>query len=274
MNPLVPFLLAVWPAWALSPDPPAVAGVGGKVCAPDWDTGRKGGCWAVSRVSGDWAYVHSRGWMVDRRCLGDLRFTATEFLAALDAAYKKLSPTVPVQQGGCLSAFNPAWASELHDAPWRNHVYIACGLADTRSKVCATHEKADGFRELPGRRQERFPGYFRVIRIQNALACMGPDSTGLSGILFHETLHAADVDNVPTETHNRAWELPQYKFVYDHVYGAESVCYYGTDERKRHYSNFLQCLFVTKQAGQEAKRDLCRLFPSSYTDVPAAFFKH
>lgn len=277
MSPLVPLLLAAWPALADSPIPPLIAAAGaGAVCRPDWETGRRGHCWIRGDILGEesWVFVHRRGWLVDRRCLEDGRFTAKEFLAALDDAYKKLSPEVSVRDGGCLADFNPAWARRLHDAPWRRRMVLSCGVYEADARACATHQRMDAFRTLAEGRVERLSGYYRLIRIKNAGGCMGPEGTGLSGIVFHETLHGDDADNFSTEEHNEGWKLPQVRFVYDHVYGAESVCYYGTDPSRIRYSNFLQCLFLTRQAGQEEKRELCRLFPSSYTDTPAGFIKH
>src|SRR5581483_5166734 len=77
--------------------------------------------------------------------------------------------------------------------------------------------------------------YYRMISVRNIKGCMGPDTSGLSGTLFHESLHAVDADSEPTEVHNKSWERPQYQFIRDRVYGTEALCYFGKK------ANIVQC---------------------------------
>ena len=235
------------------------------VCPDGWRAKRQGACWTRTRaIQGgeQWAYVHPRGWLMDARCLQDARFKPGAVAEALEAAWKKLDPGTPVERGGCLSRFNPAWGKKIQAAVWDNQMTLSCPAFDAQSRTCATHEDR---------------GVLRSISLANVASCLGAGGSGLAGILFHETLHGADVDNLPREVHNDAWELPQYKWIRDAVYGAEAVCFFGTDPAQRGFVNIVQCRGVVG-AGREpplANDPLCRDFSASFTDQrPMGFIKH
>lgn len=236
---------------------------GAKVCPEGWQAKRQGGCWTRARAFAggeQWAYVHPRGWTVDARCLQDPRFREGEVAEALEAAWRKLDPGTPLARGGCLSHFNPAWGKELSAAVWDNGMHLACPTHDQKSRVCATHDKRQGA---------------RMLTLKNVERCMGQGGSGLAGTLFHETLHGADADNFSTEKHNAAWELPQYQWIYDAVYGAEAVCFFGADPRTRPYVNVVQCRKLAGRGASGPRPGLCDGFEASFTDRrPMGFIKH
>jgi len=234
------------------------------MCPDDWETSRRGGCWvetAYFQGKRAKAYVHPRGWVVDERCFQDSRFSQAEFLAALDTVYRKMSPSVSVARGGCLSEFNPEWGRELTESPWEWKMRVSCGGFDSGAKTCASVSKT---------------GDSRRINIKNVSRCMTPRGSGLAGVLFHETLHAAGVDNYKTAKHNKAWELPQFEFVGDRVYAAEAICFFGVEEENRPLVNFLQCKRVVEYGVRgEIPREKCEGFDASFTDrLPPGFLKH
>lgn len=258
MNALLALLLLALPAWAETGPLP-----GAKVCEEGWRAKRQGGCWTRTRaVPGgeQWAYVHPRGWVMDARCLQDARFKPGEVAQALEAAWKKLDPATPVARGGCLSRYNPAWGKQIQQAVWDSEMTLSCPAFDAKSTTCATHEDR---------------GKGRFITLANVAACTGVGGSGLPGILFHETLHGADADNLPREVHNAAWELPQYKWIRDAVYAAEAVCFFGTDPAQRGFVNIIQCKGVVGRGVFDPDPTLCRDFSATFTDRrPMGFIKH
>ena len=232
-----------------------------ELCPPDWEKSRRGGCLAETDAFGprQRAYVHPAGWVVDRRCLEGGRVSRAELLQALTAAQRRMDPSVPVSAGGCLSEYNPLWGRELSDDIWSRRMHVACPPSDKDSATCAAHGERGGI---------------NMITLANVARCMGPDTTSLAGILFHEALHAAGADNYSTEEHNRAWDMEQYVFVSDRVYGAEATCFWGTDPRLRRRVNILQCKKTVSYDVMEPRAGLCDGFNTSFTDVPAGFIKH
>lgn len=235
-----------------------------KECSADWRAKRQGGCWARTKAFAggeQWAWVHPRGWTVDSRCLQDARFKTGEVAAALEAAWKKLDPGTPLGRGGCLSHFNPAWGRALAAAVWDHEMHLACPSHDPASNTCASHMA--------------YHGNVRMLSLGNVERCLGAGGSGLAGVVFHETLHGADADNFSTEKHNAAWELPQYQWIYDAVYGAEAVCFFGADPGQRRFVNIVQCRGVVGRGVSEPSRELCRDFAASFTDQrPMGFIKH
>lgn len=253
---------------------PALAGVsvpGAKVigaslpqrwCAEGWDRRREGGCWVpVDHLPGESkvkAYVHPAGWIVDPRCLDDRRFDPGEFLAALDEAAKKLDPELAASAGGCLGTFNPAMARQAREAVWSSPTYISCGPWEPGSTKCADESRS---------------GEANLIQLRNIVPCLGADGTGLAGTLFHETLHAAGIDNWTTEKHNSVASLPQFEFVHDRVYGAEATCFYGTAPARRKKANFMQCLETIRYDVVRPDRALCEGFNHDYYDTTPPYTK-
>jgi len=207
------------------------------------------------------AYRHPAGWIVDESCLADKRFTPAQFKRALDAAARKMSPDVPVAQGGCLSEYNPAWARELAGFVKAKTVLIICPAYDETSRTCASHEKTDD-------------GTGGVVRLRNVAACLAEGGTGLAGVLFHETLHADGADNFPLEKHNKAGELPQYEFVSDRVYGTEALCFLGVEPATRKQVNLLQCRAAVNYMADGSPRHRCEGFNLSFYDTVPGFLKH
>ncbi|MBI5884142.1 MAG: hypothetical protein HZB91_13690 [Elusimicrobia bacterium] len=244
---------------ASSPAQPAAESL--RLCPRDWEISRRGGCVAETDGFGirQQAFVHPGGWVVDKRCLEDSRISRTEFLAALTAAHRRMDPSVKVRSGGCLGEFNPEWGRELTDAVWSRRVHVSCPPYDKESKTCAHYSP----------RQNS-----QVLVMGNFGRCVGPETTGLAGVLFHETLHAAGADNYSTEKHNRSWDMEQYIFVSDRVYGAEATCFWGTDPRLRTQVNILQCKKTVSYDASNPRHDLCEGFNTSFTDIPAGFIKH
>jgi hypothetical protein len=206
-------------------------------------------------------FVHPAGWIVDGSCLGDKRFTAAQFRAALDSAARKFSPNVPVSKGGCLADYNPSWAKEIATFLHANPIHITCPAYDPTAKVCADHRKIDGSGG--------------EVRILNVGPCMDEKGTGLAGTLFHETLHAAGADNLPLEKHNNAGDLPQYVFVTDRVYGTEALCFLGVAPETRARVNILQCRAAVNFENEHPDRALCSGFSAVFYDtIPPGFLKH
>lgn len=207
-------------------------------------------------------YAHPAGWIVDERCLRDERFTPAQLRAALDLAARKMSPTAPVAEGGCLSEYNPRWAAELTEFLKTKTVTILCPAFDPAARKCASHEATGD-------------GTGGIVRLLNVKPCMAEEGTGLSGTLFHETLHAAGADNLPLEQHNQAGELPQYVFVTDRVYGTEALCYLGVDPAKRKMVNLLQCRAAVNYESDGSPRHRCEGFGMQFYDsIPPGFLKH
>lgn len=233
-------------------------------CPADWATTRKGDCLLETSVFNGQktkAYVHPAGWIVDPRCFGDARFSADALLEALDSARKKMDPKVPAAKGGCLSKFNPQWGAELLERVWTRKMFVSCPSYEKDSTTCGTTSEAER-------------GTARVLSVKNVAGCMGRDSTGLAGVLFHEALHAAGADNFSTQKHNTAWNLPQYEFVRDQVYGTEAVCFFGMNPKTAKAVNFLQCKNAAEYHSDHPRDNLCDPFPASFTDMPAGFWKH
>lgn len=206
-------------------------------------------------------YVHPAGWIVDASCLRDKRFTAAQLRAALDAAARKFSPSVPVSKGGCLADYNPQWAKELTAFLHANPVRITCPAYDPKTRTCADHRKVEGS-----------GGEMRIL---NVGPCLDEKGTGLAGTLFHETLHAAGADSLPLEQHNKAGELPQYVFVTDRVYGTEALCFLGVKPETREMVNILQCRTAVNYENERPDRALCSGFNTVFYDtVPPGFLKH
>jgi hypothetical protein len=233
-------------------------------CSLDWAAARKGDCLLETSVFNGrplQAYVHPGGWIVDPRCFGDTRFTADALLEALNSVRRKMDPKIPVAKGGCLSRFNPQWGAELLERIWTRKMYVSCPSYEKDSPTCGSTNETDS-------------GIGRMLSLKNAAGCMGRDGTGLAGILFHESLHAAGADNFGMNKHNKAWELPQYEFVRDQVYGAEAVCFFGLNPKTAKQVNFLQCKNTAEYHSDRPRDNLCDPFPASFTDMPAGFWKH
>jgi hypothetical protein len=263
----------------LSDDGPVVEGRAADQtpCPEDWQKRRQGGCWTKHKdftFDGVAAYVHPGGWVVDPRCFdNDPRFTRDQLLKALDDAQCKIDPKCPLAKGGCMSHFNPAWGKRLKDEIWDKRMYLSCPEV-TKGSVCAD-QLYDGYRRI------------NILAFRNAKNCIDGD-TGLSGTIFHESLHAAGEDTYAVAVHNRAWEMRQIDFIRDRVYGTEMVCYLGTSKskKKREMVNLLQCLDASenhkplfdddRQADRldAAIRKRCEFSNRSFTDMPVGIFKH
>lgn len=248
-------------------------------CPPDWHARRKGDCWVKTGIFGGGdklAYVHPKGWVVDARCFEDPRFTGRELLGALDAAWRKFDPATPAERGGCLGTFNPPWGRELVSAVWERRLHVSCPRYDLAESVCAHHERRDHYFTDERGYSRRVEGYYGVLVLRNAERCMKAfDSSGLAGILFHESLHGAGADNFSTEQHNQAWSLEQYVFVRDRVYGAEATCFFGVDPAKRKFVNVLQCRATAGFGRDNPPRALCDDFDASFSNLlPQGFLKH
>jgi hypothetical protein len=203
------------------------------------------------------------GWLVEGRCLKDKRFSAAELRSALAAAARKLSPGVPVSAGGCLSLYNPGWARDVGALLRSGRVRLTCPEPEPGTRACADFS------------DDREPERGGVIRILNVGPCLAEAGTGLAGVIFHETLHAARADNLPLEEHNKAGELPQYVFVTDRIYGTESLCFLGVDPAKRRSTNLLQCLAAIRYENDRPERALCGGFGTDFYDtIPPGFLKH
>jgi len=227
-------------------------------CAEGWRLRREGGCWTTASFPGEehvLSYVHPGGWIVDPRCLDDRRFDPGEFIAALDSAYKKMSPVLTAEHGGCLATFNPVMAREVTNAVWERPTYLACPAYDPKESFCADADTASYDK-------------ITMLRVRNVQGCMGKGTTGLAGTLFHESLHAAKIDNWPVERHNDVQNTPQYKFIYDRVYGTEATCFFGTDPRTRKDANLVQCLTTIAYENPNADRKLCDGFGTYFGDTP------
>ncbi len=229
-----------------------------KRCAKDWKKKRQGDCWIGS--GNRESYVHRRGYVVAKSCLSDSRFTAKQMVDAMEGAYRKMDPKTPVSGGGCMSKFNPEWGAELVKTPWEKNVLVACPEFDKTSTTCASHYDN---------------GRNSVIIIKNIEVCMDKRSSGLSGVMFHETLHAAGVDNFPASTHNKAWKLPQIKWIQDRIYAAEAVCYFGVFPDKKKEVNLIQCLGTVRYNASSPRDHLCKGFDAYFTDRrPSGFMRH
>lgn len=234
-------------------------------CPSDWSASRKGDCWTkVSLFDGTGevsAYVHPDGWVIDPRCFADSRFTGSELISALTTAALKMDPERPSTSGGCMGEFNPEWGAELKNQVWDNHMHVSCPDFDETDTTCASHEAR--------------PGNYHILYLKNVRRCMGFESSGLAGVLFHETLHAAGADNFRVEKHNKAWELEQWVFVSDRVYGTEAVCFFGFDPKLKPYVNLLQCRNTVNYHSSNPRRELCDGFSAYFTNMrPMGFIKH
>ncbi|MBI4679071.1 MAG: hypothetical protein HY748_15955 [Elusimicrobia bacterium] len=254
--------------------PPAEAG---KPCPKSWERSKQGNCWIETAVFGGakaWAFVHPKGWVVDPRCLRDKRFTQAELMAALDSAWRKMSPATSLSQGGCLSHFNPWWGKELVDGMFEKSMYLSCPEFDPKGSSCADRGTRDSYEVDEKGFTVRRPEAVNLLSIRNVARCISPGATGLAGVVFHETLHAAGADNFSTEKHNKAYDLEQYVFVRDRVYAAEAVCFFGTDPKRRELANILQCRATAEYHAEDPRQHLCEGFGASFTDMPAGFIKH
>jgi hypothetical protein len=196
-------------------------------------------------------------------------------LAALEAAWRKMDPAAPSGRGGCLGEFNPEWGRELTVAVWDRRMHVSCPAHDPAETTCAHHESRDDYERGPDGFMRRAPWDIHLLVMRNAGRCMGQGTPGLAGILFHETLHAAGADNFPVEQHNKAWELEQWVFVKDRVYGAEAVCFFGVEPSLRPLVNVFQCRYTERDRAGAPRLDLCRSFGASFTNLrPAGFLKH
>ena len=257
-------------AWGAPAPPP---GAPGPVCPDRWLIERRGDCWVLN-PDRRWAYVHGRGWMVGRECFEDPRFSREELLAALDGAYRKIDPRARAGAGGCLGTFNPDWGRALTDFLWAERTVLSCWVNDPRADSCADTAPGSWAATDPSGRARSLP--YHLITMGNVRRCLAAGGSGLSGVLFHETLHAARADSLPRSEHNRAWDLPQERFVQDRVYGAEAVCFFGTSRRSRRFVNLLQCLRVVEMDADRPREGLCAAFDASFTNTAPApgFIKH
>lgn len=231
----------------------------GRECLPGWEKRGERGCWAGEH------FVHPAGWLVERRCFADSRFTAAQLKAALDMAARKMSPDVPASGGGCLADYNPDWARELRSMMRAKSVYVTCPPFAAGDHFCADEGAPAGLPDA------------RVITMRNVRRCLeGQDPVvGLAATFFHETLHADEADNFPTAVHNAAGDLPQYKFIHDRIYAAEMVCMRGTDPARRAEVNLFQCHETVSYRSEHPRKDLCRGFNTVFYDTyPPGLLKH
>ena len=251
------------------------AGLNSKPCPADWLQSRKGDCLVeTDAFGGTTAYVHPGGWVVDPRCFQDPRFGAAELMAALSLAQRKMSPTMPVEAGGCLSKFNPEWGREFSNFVWEKGMYLGCPAFDPSGSSCAEFQEEAGVRMVAGQRTRLRESSYSLLNLTNVAGCMGPESTGLAGIVFHEALHAAGADNYSTEKHNTNWRLEDHVFVSDRVYGMEALCFFGVDDPHHQLVHVMQCRQTVSYRAAAARYDLCRGFGAEFTDIPAKFMKH
>jgi len=208
--------------------------------------------------------VHRHGWVVAGRCFTDTRFSQSDLLTALEVAWRKMDPELAVSAGGCLSEFNPKWGRELQDAVWSRRMRVRCPTYNSESRICAHRSERDSYGRV-----------YNLLVVDNVQRCMDSDGSGLAGVMFHESLHAAHADNYATAKHNKAWELPQFQFVGDRIYAAEAVCFFAHDPKQRPLVNFLQCKRVIEHHVLEPDLALCKDFDLSFTDHRApGFIKH
>ncbi|MBI5211223.1 MAG: hypothetical protein HY927_14720 [Elusimicrobia bacterium] len=249
----------------------------GAACPQDWRKSRRGGCWIETKTysgNAEQAFVHPKGWVVDQRCLRDKRFSRSDLMNGLDKAWRKMSPAVSVGQGGCLSHFNPWWGKELVDAVWEKNMHLACPEFDPGDSSCADRGTRDAYVVDDKGFTTRLADGINLLSLRNVGRCLGPGGTGLAGVVFHESLHAAGADNFSTQKHNKAWDLEQYVFVRNRVYAAEAVCFFGTDPGRRQLANILQCRATVEYHADDPRQHLCEGFGTSFTDLPAGFIKH
>ncbi|MBI4375828.1 MAG: hypothetical protein HY549_05190 [Elusimicrobia bacterium] len=244
-----------------------------KTCPSDWNQRRRGDCWIQTGAFGSlaWAYVHPKGWVVDPRCFQDQRFSRRELMEALDLAWRRLSPSVPKDKGGCLSRYNPGWAAQLERRIWTWRMHLSCpepGGQESRNfpAFCASHREV---------------GEIHLLSLLNITSCQGcPD--WLSGVIFHETLHGAGADNFSTEEHNRAlFDSQKMGFMRDRVYATSALCYLEPSPEFRRYVNPFMCREVASY-GNEAVLDAgaswmqaCSGLESHYTNsLPSCMLSH
>ncbi|HXS99082.1 MAG TPA: hypothetical protein VN915_00235, partial [Elusimicrobiota bacterium] len=79
--------------------------------------------------------------------------------------------------------------------------------------------------------------------------------------------HAVGADNLPLEKHNAAWELPQFVFVTDRVYGTEALCFLGVAPETRKQVNILQCKAAVNYENDHPDRALCSGFNTVFYDT-------
>lgn len=240
------------------------------VCSDDWQENQRGNCvFETDMFSGQQEryFVHRGGWLVKPSCFE--RFGRRQFEAALTAAWKKFHPQFGLSQGGCLAHFNPAWGEELLGRIWHKRIVITCQEAD--GDACARRRPQEGYITDFEGNLRHIPELYNLISIESVEGCMIKGSSGLAGVLFHETLHALGEDNLPRESHNRAWARPQLEFVQDRIYGAEAVCFFGVRPELRRFVNISQC----RNIAADEPDDLCDDFDTSYSDsMPPGFLKH
>jgi len=233
-----------------------------RACPADWERKRQGDCWTETAMFGgkQQAYVHPKGWVVDPRCFQDSRFSKTELMQALDLVSRKFSPAVGVESGGCLGKYNPAWGRKLGDLVWDNHMHLACPplsygpTAPSGARFCALHETiSDGY---------------HLLSLLDIARCHGCPSW-LAGIIFHEALHAAGADNLPTEEHNRvAVDSVKMIFMRDRVYSTTALCFLGSSQDWRQHVNPMMCRLAAEYGNDSpAARDACAEFPSNFTNL-------
>jgi hypothetical protein len=228
------------------------------MCPQDWRAKHVANCWlhtdAITATMED-LYVHPGGWLVRGNCMD--RFHWDDFLNALTAAWNKMSPSVGVGQGGCMSRYNRQKGQDWVDFTWRGPFVVTCD-DQTAGDACAETSSWS----MPS------GGSYKLISLKKVDPCMGADSSGMPGILFHETLHALSVPK--TSGHNTPDQQNQAQFIRDQVYGAEFVCFYGADPKMRKYVSYFQCDDLT----DHAQNNLCNSFPATVSDVlPSGIYK-
>ncbi len=244
-----------------------------RACPDDYEKKKSGDCWTKAALfDGEGevlAYAHPAGWLVDPRCFADRRFTAQQFIDALSVASKKMDPAVSSEKGGCLGDYNPEWARELKEQVWSLRMVVQCPQNfDATSRTCADEASRDAYLTDAAGRSRRAADYYRMITVRNIAGCTVAGSSGLAGTLFHETLHGAGADSVPTEEHNKAWEREQIHFIYDRVYGTEATCFFGKE------ANIIQCRQAAGYHTDAPRYELCKGFSAVFTDMPPGFLKH
>ena len=243
-----------------------------RACAPDWEAKRQGGCWTTAGFGNGnvRAFVHSAGWVVDVRCFSDSRFTANELTDALTKTARMIDPNLPIEHGGCLGTYNPEWAAALKEEIWTNRVRITCPPekylgAATQCASAGPEAYSNGAGGLDE---------FQLITIKKIGDCLGADTSGLAGVLLHETLHATGADNTGVASHNEAWRRGQLEFVQDRVYGTEALCAFAGNPARKKWVNLLQCRAAVSYRAKTPRRDLCVGFGTSFTDMPMGAVKH
>lgn len=230
-------------------------------------TDRGGDCWTTN-PDGRRVFVHRRGWMIQEECLSDSRFAGDELLAAFDAAFVKMDPGVRSLPRGCLGRLNPDWARELEDFLWDQRTVVSCPPAPPTPEACADTAHLSWTVTHPATRRPLSVPY-HLIRLIDPVPCVVSGGSGLPGLIFHETLHAARTPMLPAAEHNAIHAVSQARYVEDLIYAAEATCFFGVVAAARPRVNLLQCLATVRHHADEPLEEWCRSrsFGTSFTGL-------